>query len=511
MATVITNDSLIKDKALNTVKQYEDDIMSTGNSIINSSLSSIKANEELVNSAIETNTGDINKINTLNKDLLGKAQFTADQRKLAGVDTEISNLDKYGQELNTINANIKGLSREAQAIPLQLQEEFKNTGATDVGVTPIQTGRLRENAIKALTQASLADIAVANIKNAEIRYNTALDKANLAVDLKYKPIETEITQLKEQLALNKEFILDPAEKRLMAKQEKILNERTRLLEEKKQEEKEMNDLKVEVAKMGGNPASLDKAKSFKEAINIASSTLRNSANEIVKLDNGNTVLINKFTGQQIKNLGGAKSTTGTGLPYRITKDVLSTNNNSLVSLVSNIVKQTDFKKNETFERALNVISGVERITGANPEGKFEGLAPIRLPNRYTTTEGRTNRADIAGLDLKVQQWASGASLTAQQTEKVLKMVPKVTDTDKQVKDKLNSLTNYMAGEVRGGFAGSGVDVTFDNVDYFNSNVNNDPLGVIGGADPLGIIQSNNSSSLLDKILSNSKIFGITGF
>lgn len=342
MAT-ITLDNLNKDTQLKTVPKYEDSILSSGNSIIQNALASIQSTQDTVNEAMKTNNDSLTKISTLNKDLLGKADYTAEARKNAGVDTELANLDKYGQELNTINANITGLNREAQAIPLQIQEQFKNTGATDTGVAPIQAGELRKNAIKALTQASLADIAVANIKNTKIRYDTALEKANQAVDLKYEPIEKEIAQLKEQLQLNKEYILDPAEKKLIAEQTKVLNERERIMNEDKEKEKEMNNLKIEVAKAGGNPSSLDKATSISDAINMASSSLKTPNTEVVKMNENLAYVVDKNTGKVISTLGSSGTGTGGTGSTTIASNYLQQKRNLSYDLIDELIPETTWK------------------------------------------------------------------------------------------------------------------------------------------------------------------------
>lgn len=486
MATTITLDSLNKDTELKTAPKYEDSILANGNSIINNSLNSILSDQKTVNDSLAGTKTALETIAKNNEALKDKASFKSSQYDIMGVNKEKENLDKYSQELNNISANVTALSRESQAIPLQIQEQFKNTGATDAGVAPIQTGKLRENAIKALTQASLADIAIANIKNTQIRYQTAKEKADQAVDLKFEPIEQEIKSLKEQLELNKAYITDPAEKRLLASQERVLNERARLLENKKQEEKDKNDLKIEIAKNGGNPSVIDKAKTFSDAINLAKNQLVKKDNQIVQLDNGETILIDKLSGKILKSYGGAKTSSVGG--FNITKDMVnSTYGGDLVSVISNVIKQSGAKKDDKLDSAVSVISGINKIAKANKEGVFEGIGILRLPNKFTNKEGRTTRADLSALDLRVQQWASGAQLSKDQTDLVRKMVPESNDTDSQVRDKLNSLTNYMLSQVRGNLATQGVDfippTTFDY--WEQTEVDSDPLGILG-ADRLNL-------------------------
>lgn len=309
MATTITLGDLIKDKKLETIKTTEDPILSTGQGIIDSAISGVTNAQSEVDKLNKEQADRLALLGEKSTELGGKAAYTAEQSKLFGLDTEKANYDKYSQELNDITANIKGLSREAQAIPIQVQEKFKNTGATDRGVAPIEAGRLRENAIKALTQASLADIVTANINNSVIRYNAAIDKVNQAVALKYEPIETEIANLKEQLQLNRDYLQTPAEKKLADYQLKILNERERKLTEQKAEEQAVNNIRIEIAKNNPSKVSrLDGVTTINDALAKVGDALVTSQNDIVKLNDGSTILVDRKTGKIIKNFGGGDST-----------------------------------------------------------------------------------------------------------------------------------------------------------------------------------------------------------
>lgn len=269
MATTITSKDLVKDKKLETIKPEADPILTAGQGIIDSAISGVTNAQSEVDKLNKAQADNLENLLELNKELGGKAAYSAEQLKIAGVDTEKANFDRYSQELNDITASIKGLSRKADAIPLEMQEKFKGTGATDVGVAPFTASALRKNAIEALTKASLADIVTANINNSVIRYNAALDKANQAIDLKYEPIETEIANLKEQLALNKEYLITPAEKKLAEKQSVILAERERKMKEEKENEKAVNELFVQAAKNKAPQNVLNKIRSSKNIMEAA--------------------------------------------------------------------------------------------------------------------------------------------------------------------------------------------------------------------------------------------------
>ncbi len=269
MANAITVEDLNSANALKTVEPKKDSIVDIGNGIINSAITDVNETTSSLNKLQNDQLTRVEKLGSLNLDLNGKAAFEAEQRKVFGLDTEKENYDKYNQELNDINATVKGLVNEAKAIPIKIQQDFKNTGATDAGVAPVQAGRLRENAIKALTASSLADVITANINNSVIRYNSALEKVNQAVDLKYEPIEKEIESLKEQLQINQEYIINPKEKRLAEKQNLILNERAKKIAEEKENEKSVNELFIQAAKNKAPQSVLNKIKTAKNIMEAA--------------------------------------------------------------------------------------------------------------------------------------------------------------------------------------------------------------------------------------------------
>lgn len=237
----IVADKLNSPAPLQTITPTPDPLTANGvgQGIIDSAISGITTSQADVVKAQADTKAKLDRVAELQKQDALKGTDLASQYDLNGLNTEQTNLDKYNQQLNDINASVSGLSNEAKAIPMVVQEKNKNTGATDAGIAPQTAGMLRENAIKALTQSSLADITTANISNSTVRYNSALAKSQRAIDLKYAPIETEIANLKNQLELNKTYITDPAEKKLLEQQSIVLNERTRLIAEKKATDQEL--------------------------------------------------------------------------------------------------------------------------------------------------------------------------------------------------------------------------------------------------------------------------------
>jgi len=122
------------------------------------------------------------------------------------------------------------------------------------------------------------------------------------------------------------------------------------------------------------------------------------------------------------------------------------------------------------EAALGVINSLQKIATENQDGKFIGLAPIRLAGNLRGSESRSklvaNRSDIEAINLKVQQWASGASLTNEQTKQVAKLVPDKNDSDFKVREKINNLTDFMQNQLQATLATKGVYYQPETIDWF---------------------------------------------
>jgi hypothetical protein len=125
---------------------------------------------------------------------------------------------------------------------------------------------------------------------------------------------------------------------------------------------------------------------------------------------------------------------------------------------------------------LGVINASEDLASARANGKFKGFYPgaslinAITPDAFKRKETIENEGYLDAINLKVQQWASGASLTSDQIKQVNKITPKKGDTDKGIKTKLNSLVNFMNTQARSQLQSEGIDYSPAKVDMF-TNVN----------------------------------------
>jgi hypothetical protein len=149
--------------------------------------------------------------------------------------------------------------------------------------------------------------------------------------------------------------------------------------------------------------------------------------------------------------------------------------------------------------ANEVLNALDEFATQRPEGKFIGsggfLGFAKLKEgikgifNAKNTEAIQNSQSFDAIKLKVEQWASGASLTDEQTKAVKRLVPTTWDSDKEIKIKTSGLYNYMLNNVESNLLTDGVNVNFAPVDLFGGTI--DPLGVVSAeanatTDPLNI-------------------------
>jgi len=169
--------------------------------------------------------GDLDEIN---EGLLGKSEFTAGQEDEAGISGLETTMDELGGQLRFL----KG--RET-SIPIELQSEGVGRGRTAGGVAPLQSARLRDNAVEAFRVSSLID-------GVNIQLGAARRKVDAAVEEKYGALELEKQQILENLdILVKSGVLDEEEKKQAdATRERIKKEQDELAMQKETEREVLN-------------------------------------------------------------------------------------------------------------------------------------------------------------------------------------------------------------------------------------------------------------------------------
>jgi hypothetical protein len=241
-------------------------------SLLNNSLSTVQSDFTTAQTrqaqAENKQAGTAGDINQVLSYLEGKDTYTTQAQTDAGVNKESENVLKLSEQLGGLNAQASGLQREAQAIPLQLQQESAGKGLTSAGIAPIETARLRDNAIRSLSIAQQADIAQASLTGSKARLALAQDKAQQMVDLKYKPQETKLATLQAQYKANQDY-LERVDKNLadtFANKLKIEGERIKLA---KENEQDIQKLIVNASSQGADSDIVQRASKAKTPMQAA--------------------------------------------------------------------------------------------------------------------------------------------------------------------------------------------------------------------------------------------------
>lgn len=143
-----------------------------------------------------------------------------------------------------------------------------------------------------------------------------------------------------------------------------------------------------------------------------------------------------------------------------------------VDRLSDAIRTNPFKFTEKENAALGVLLALDTMAKNNPDGKFEGISPIRMPAIFQSAEGIANRQFLEAINLTTQTWASGAALTAEQTKQVQRLTPDANDTDRQVREKINGLASYMLQQIKGAAIKSGIQLPVNQIKYTFSDISN---------------------------------------
>lgn len=166
----------------------------------------------------------------------GFGDKTAALDKTTGMSDTQSQLDEiYGQ--------INGLQQEAQAIPLQVEEDSKGLGRTTGGIAPIEAGLTRTNAIKALGLSARASVLQGK-----------LGQAKQQMDRLQQVQQTELDYLKTALQFNGSR-MDDADKAQTVKIQTRLKERQDALDAQSKNDNAVMDILLK-AKAAGAPDNL---------------------------------------------------------------------------------------------------------------------------------------------------------------------------------------------------------------------------------------------------------------
>jgi len=400
----------------------------------------------------ELGLGDIQ---TSFEDLMGKGAFTAGAEEDAGIDDKTVALNDINNQLREKDLRFR---RDREAIE------------DEVGLTKGQKNQSIANLSRRQSR-ELADLSV--IQSSRINdLATTQALVDRKVELQFEPIQQKLELQRFMFEENKD-LFNSAESRQFEK--KVREEQVKI-DKDKFKFQQLENAKLEIMNNinlnGGTNELLASVQSAKDLGTAYKTAGRFGNDPVVKAQ-----LANIYS--QIGSRNAVKSDEIIEMPEQTGTPSVD---------IANVIDATGAKSTQSMTNAVNVITGVQQFVSGS-EGEFAGIAPIRTPNFLlgdtTRAEKQENVGNIEALNLKVQQWASGAALTDKQTAQVARLVPDRNDTDRQVRNKSNQLVNYMMGQVQGELAGQGINYEPAKVDFFNE----DPLDVgtiTGDNDPLGV-------------------------
>lgn len=228
-------------------------------------------------------------------------------------------LPALNETVTDLGSQLDGLKNEAQAIPLQLQQDATGRGITAASLGVQQTSRLRTNAIAALGVSTLLSAATGRVA-------TAQAQADKMVSQKYDPIQSQIDAATANLKLimsSPEYTQE--EKAQAQNQLDVQNAKQADLDKAKANDTAVQNTAITAAQNIGTFKPTTAYPTVATALNaIAKAADPTSAQLIAqqtglsapaKLDtsvviaNGRKLLVNNQTGETIKDLGA--DTTGT--------------------------------------------------------------------------------------------------------------------------------------------------------------------------------------------------------
>lgn len=388
-----------------------------------------------------------NAANDLYSNRTSGADIQKQLEKETGYKQARRDVENYSSQLNTIVAN-----RDAQI----LQQEGQGRGITEAIIGGQQAQINKEAAIAALpVQAQLAS-AQGNLELAQSHINTwgkiLMDDAN--AEFKYKSdLYTSARDIASGIELKRIADLDTANNRKYQETQDLIKAKTDALN-----------------KALGQGAPQSVATAIKNATDMEGVSIAAGAY------NGD-ILGRQIQQAQLNKINSEfKSQQDTAARQEEIKTLLSnadpvSTKTALTSFLGSGLVSAGTKGR--ISPTLGVLNAVDELATANLEGQFIGMGiggqikeGIKGWFNAKNPEATKNSQQIEAINLKVQQWASGASLTETQTAQVDRFTPRASDSDKTIREKTSGLYNFMLNQVETDLITEGIDVQFPQVNLF---------------------------------------------
>lgn len=401
----------------------------------------------------------------------GKLQKEQQQKALeaeANLSQEKGKLEGFMEKYLGIQSSRSGLEEKAGI------QKLTDT-ADEYRISLEESQRAQMNEIKALEGIGLTDVQKAQsarainrkyaIEQADLQFATdiaerRLDRASKAIDRK---IELQLEPLKTQMEFTK-FFYEENRDLFNKAEERAFQTKIKQLDQQYETEKTFQTLKgktaLEAASAGADQATIRAINQARNEAELASAAGTYAG--------GLEAMKTRLEIQKLRKEINPQNTVTTGTIDDLTNILGS----------SKIGQSTK----TSIGTILGVINAIEDMANANQDGEFTGFNPLAgfttgvfntflpgkpgKPSFLKRDETISNETYLEGINLKIQQWASGAALTEAQTAQVKRMTPVKGDTDRVIKRKLNELTNFMNQQIKGSLMAEGIDYDPVPVDLF---------------------------------------------
>jgi hypothetical protein len=364
----------------------------------------------------------------------------------------------YSQEVDAARSDLEDINNQILSEQRALQNkeraiEKNMRGATAEGINQ-EIRSAQKDSYQIQADLSIIQLARQN------KYSSAKEIADRKVTALLEDEANEIQALQFTYNENKEQFTKDEQRQFETQQA----ERVRLLQDKAQELTRVNDLAIDALRNGAPTdvvRKMQQAQTAADAISVGGTWVGRLAREESVLRNQALRSQTAAATSVAQTLQTASTSVAEGTPEGLVTGLAS---------VLNIVQPATRAR---VAPAIEVLATIQDFAAQNQEGAFTGAglfgrAKEGLKGLFNmkSPEATANAQAIDGINLKVQQWASGASLTDQQTKQVNRLTPTLNDSDKQIREKINGLANFMTSVTRGQLLTEGIDMQFQPVNYF---------------------------------------------
>ncbi len=226
------------------------------------------------------------------------------------------------KEFDLLNAQMKALNAEAQAVPIAVQQESAGRGITAYGAQPIQTARLRDIALRSLPLEGQILAAQANLTGSQSALALAQSKFDKVFELRLQDATNQYNYKKDQQDKIWNYLTQKEQDRLTDQRQKDQNEFTLLRDNianaqtiaKTATENRQADIAAQITAL--NP----KSPTFLADLGKLQAQIKPKAEkadtQIVEVG-GRKILIDSQTGQTLKDLGVAEVVKPTTIKWQI--------------------------------------------------------------------------------------------------------------------------------------------------------------------------------------------------